>query len=205
MGLANHPPARFGARIRPIRHVSARPICLTASVLEKVNHFQWEFHKSTNGTHFAMSRINIYIFEQKDPMKKNEPISKVMTTELTTVHDGQPVSVLRKIFESDSIHHIPVVSGENLVGIVTSTDFMRISFGEFGNQDGKGIDSILDHTYKMQDVMHKNPTTIPTSATVRDAARTLGSHSFHALPVVDGDKLVGLVTSTDLMNFLADL
>ncbi|QEG20562.1 CBS domain-containing protein [Mariniblastus fucicola] len=138
-------------------------------------------------------------------MKKNESISGIMSTELTTVHDGQPVSQLRQIFEEKPIHHVPVVSGEKLIGIVTSNDFMRVSFGEFGNQDGKGLDSILDHTYKMHDIMNQNPVTIPQTATIRDAARLLGSHSFHALPVVDGEKLVGLVTSTDLINFLAEL
>lgn len=138
-------------------------------------------------------------------MKKNESITKIMTTELTTAHDNQAVSSLRPIFEEGKIHHIPVVSGEELVGIVTSNDFMRISFGEFGNQDGKGLDSILDHTYKMHDVMHRDPVTIPKDGTIRDAARLLSSHSFHALPVVEGSKLVGLVTSTDLIQYLAEL
>lgn len=138
-------------------------------------------------------------------MKKNESITKIMTTELTTAHDGQPVSSLRPIFEEGKIHHIPVVSGEELIGIVTSNDFMRVSFGEFGNQDGKGLDTILDHTYKMHDVMHKDPVTIPKDATIRDAARLLSSHAFHALPVVEGSKLVGLVTSTDLIQYLAEL
>lgn len=127
-----------------------------------------------------------------------------MATELTTIHDGEPVSKLRKIFEQDSIHHIPVVSGERLIGIVTWNDFMRISFGEFGNQDARGLDEVLDHTYKIHDVMNRNCTTISNTATVRDAARLLGSHSFHALPVVDGEKLVGLVTSTDLIRYLAE-
>lgn len=128
-----------------------------------------------------------------------------MTTELTTVHDGQAVSTLRPIFEANTIHHVPVVSGDQLIGIVTSSDFMRVSFGEFGNQDGKGLDAILDHTYKMHDLMTSSPVTVPESATIREAARILGSHSFHALPVVDGEKLVGLITSTDLINYLAEI
>ena len=129
-----------------------------------------------------------------------------MTTELTTVHDGQPVSTLRKIFEENTIHHIPVVSGEELIGIVTSNDFMRVSFGEFGNQDGTGLDAILDHTYKIHDLMNSNPVTVPSTGTIREAAKLLSNHSFHALPVVDdSQKLVGLVTSTDLLQYLAEL
>ena len=137
-------------------------------------------------------------------MKKNEPLTKVMSTELITVHDGEPVSRLRKIFEDHQIHHVPVVSGDEVIGIVTSTDFMRISFGEFGNQDARNLDAVLDHTYKMHDVMVKNPVTIPKSSTVREAAKALGTGDFHALPVVEDNKLVGIVTSTDLLNFLAD-
>lgn len=127
-----------------------------------------------------------------------------MSTSLQTVQEGEAVSKLRSIFESDSIHHIPVTSGAKLVGIVSWNDYMRISFGEFGNQDGRELDEILDHTYKMNDVMNINPVTIAKSATIRDAARVLGSSNFHALPVVDGDDLVGIVTSTDLIRYLAD-
>ena len=138
-------------------------------------------------------------------MKKNEPVSKVMTSLLTTVNESDPLSKVRKIFDVSPIHHLPVVSGEELVGIISSNDLMRISFGEFGNQDSQGLDAMLDHTYKLAEVMHRNPTTISVQGTVRDAARILGSHDFHSLPVVDGKKLVGIVTSTDLIKYLAEL
>ncbi len=138
-------------------------------------------------------------------MKKNEPVSKVMTSLLTTVHEGDPVSRLRKIFEASNIHHVPVVSGDDLIGIVSLSDLMRVSFGAYGSQDGKSLDAMLDHTYTLADVMQSNPQTISIDGTVRDAARLLGSNSFHSLPVVEGKKLVGIVTSTDLINFLANL
>lgn len=137
-------------------------------------------------------------------MRKNEPVTKIMSSALQTVHDGDPVSRLRAIFENANIHHIPVVSGETLIGIVSWNDFMRISFGEFGNQDARGLDEILDHTYKIRDVMTSDPITIPSTGTVRDAARILGTGEFHALPVVSGEDLVGIVTSSDLIRFLAD-
>lgn len=128
-----------------------------------------------------------------------------MTSNLQTLHEGEPVSKLRTIFEEGNVHHIPVVSGDKLVGIVSWNDLLRISFGEYGNQDGEGLDAVLDHTYKLSDVMSRNLTTIPTNGTVREAAHTLSEGNFHALPVVDGEKLVGIVTTTDLMKYLADL
>ncbi|MCC9603917.1 CBS domain-containing protein [Stieleria sp. JC731] len=138
-------------------------------------------------------------------MKKNEPVSKVMSSALQTVHDGEPVSTLRKIFEGAGIHHVPVLSGETLIGIVSWNDFMRISFGAYGSQDARNLDEIMDHTYKLSDVMTVDPVTIPLSGTIRDAARILGEGKFHALPVVDGEKLVGIVTSSDLIRFLSEL
>lgn len=137
-------------------------------------------------------------------MKKNEPITKVMSSALQTIHDGEPVSKLRVIFENAKIHHIPVVSGNKLIGIVSWNDFMRISFGTFGEQNDRGVDEVLDHTYKIHDVLTSDLVTLPLSATVRDAARILGEGKFHALPILDGENLVGIVTSSDLIRYLAE-
>ncbi len=138
-------------------------------------------------------------------MKKNEPVAKVMTKNLTTIHEGEPISKLRRLFEDNKIHHVPVVRGDKLLGIISTSDMLRISFGEFGNQDGRELDAILDHTYKLEDVMNAAPTTVSSHGTVRDAAKLLSTGDFHALPVVDGETLVGIVTSTDLINYLVEL
>jgi len=46
-------------------------------------------------------------------MKKNEPISKIMSTEVVTVHQGQKLSDVRHIICETDIHHVPVVDGKN--------------------------------------------------------------------------------------------
>lgn len=63
---------------------------------------------------------------------------------------------------------------------------------------------MLDHTYRLKDVMKANPVTLPASSTVRDAAQLLSTQGFHALPIVEGKKLAGLVTSTDLIRYLIE-
>lgn len=137
-------------------------------------------------------------------MRKNDPVSHIMTKTIVTLDLSDPVSKARRLFEESGIHHLPVVSGEELVGLLTWTDFLRISFGEFGNQDVRSLDAMLDHTYKIKDVMIANPVTMPSSGTVRDAAQILSSQGFHSVPVVDGKKLAGLVTSTDLIRYLVE-
>ena len=137
-------------------------------------------------------------------MKKNESVTKVMTTSPVTIGRNEPVSKARQILEDRRIHHLPVTDGEVLTGIITSSDLLRVSFGEFGNQDARGLDAVLDHTYSISDLMNSDPTTLSHTQTVRDAAAILASSGFHSLPVVDGRKLVGIVTSTDLIQYLLD-
>jgi CBS domain-containing protein len=127
-----------------------------------------------------------------------------MTKEVVTLDLSDPVSKARQLFEESGIHHLPVVNGGELVGLVTFTDFLRISFGEFGNQDVRSLDAVLDHTYQIKDVMNGDPVTMPSTGTVRDAAQLLSTRGFHSVPVVDGKKLAGIVTSTDLIRYLVE-
>ena len=137
-------------------------------------------------------------------MKKNEPIETIMSRDLITVRHGDPVSKARQLLETHGMHHQPVVNGSELAGIISWTDILRITFGDLTSQDSRSLDATLDHTYTLEDVMNKEPRTIGSSATVREAAQALGDGSYHSLPVVEGGTLVGLVTSTDLIRYLAD-
>ena len=137
-------------------------------------------------------------------MKKNEAVSTIMSRDPVCVGRNEPLSAARKLLDQGGIHHLPVTDGDRIVGIITSNDFLRVSFGEFGNQDARNLDAILDHTYKLTDVMNPEVTTISGKQTVRDAASILADSDFHSLPVVDGDKLIGIVTSSDLIRYLLD-
>ena len=137
-------------------------------------------------------------------MKKNESVTQIMTADPVCVEQNQSVSAARHLINEKGVHHLPVLQGEKLVGILTSNDLLRVSFGEFGNQDGRSLDAILDHTYDLADLMIPNPVTIDSTSTVREAARMLAVSEFHSLPVVNGDTLVGIVTSSDLISYLVD-
>lgn len=137
-------------------------------------------------------------------MKKNESVTNVMTASPVCVDHNETVSAARHLINEKAVHHLPVVEGDTLVGMLTSNDLLRVSFGEFGNQDGRSLDAILDHTYSLSDLMIPNPVTIEKTATIREAARILAVSEFHSLPVVDGTTLVGIVTSSDLISYLVE-
>jgi CBS domain-containing protein len=137
-------------------------------------------------------------------MKRNEPVSHIMSTNVVTIHHGDPISKVRKLMNETGVHHIPVVSGENIVGIISWSDILRLSFAEAFNADERAVDATLDHTRKIEDLMKKEPFTIPQDGKIREAAEILARGDFHSLPVVQGRKLVGIVTSTDLIKYLLE-
>jgi CBS domain-containing protein len=127
-----------------------------------------------------------------------------MSTNVATVHHGDPVSKVRQIVKERGVHHIPVVNGDQLIGIVSFSDILRVSFGDTFNTDERTVDATLDHTLTLEDIMAKSPIFLQESATIREAAEILSQGNFHAVPIVHGTKLVGIVTTTDLIKYLLD-
>lgn len=135
-------------------------------------------------------------------MKKNDPISSIMSANLTMAQVGQSLSDVRKMMCESNIHHVPVVDGKKLVGLISFTDLMKINMIISGADD-RSIDNIIDQQFKITDIMSTNLTTINLTSNVRQAADLLGKGHFHSLPVVDNEgNVAGIVTSTDLINYL---
>jgi CBS domain-containing protein len=135
-------------------------------------------------------------------MKKNDSVTKIMSTHVAVVQEGQALSEVRKIMCELDIHHVPIVKGTKLVGLVSFTDLMKINFVVNG-ADERSIGVIIDQQFKISDVMSSQLTTIKNTATIRQAAELLIKGHFHSLPVVDSEaNIVGIVTSTDLIKYL---
>lgn len=137
-------------------------------------------------------------------MRKNDPIKHIMSDHIHTVQQGQPVSEVFKIVHDHEIHHVPILNGEQLVGIVSSTDLMKLSMGSQA-LDSNNSWSYLDNQYQLIDVMTADPRTLNDTSVVRDAAEALSSGDYHSLPVINADRqLIGIVTSTDLIRYLCE-
>jgi len=128
-----------------------------------------------------------------------------MSTSVISIHHGEPVSQARKIMVESGVHHLPVVSGDALKGIISWSDLLRISFGDAFGADERAVDATLDHTFSLEQVMSADVVTVTPQTTVHEAAEILCKGDFHCLPVVDSGKLVGMVTSSDLLKYLAEL
>ena len=138
-------------------------------------------------------------------MKKNEPIEKILSRDVVTTHLAQKVSDVRKLLAENGFHHMPVVSGKKLIGLISASDILGISVEGVGS-DERSMDAYLDHQFSVEGLMKKDLKTLPVKSTIADAAEILADGDIHAVPVVDGKgELVGLVTSTDLIRYLRDL
>ena len=138
-------------------------------------------------------------------MKKNERVDQILTREIVTVHVGQKVSDVRKIFAKEGFHHVPIVSGKKLIGIVSASDILGISVEGVGSDD-RSMDAYIDHQFSIEGLMKTDLKTLSEKSTIADAADVLSDGNLHAVPVVDKDEgLVGLITTTDLIRFLRDL
>lgn len=137
-------------------------------------------------------------------MKHNEPVSKIMSTELKTVQVGQTLSEARKMLSRADFDHVPVLDGAKLVGMLSTVTLMHLTF-DANNVDLRSMDAVLDSQFSIDKVMRKDLLTIKATDSIRHAASLLVKGSHHSISVVEeGDKLVGIVTSTDLIRYLLD-
>ncbi|PIF69727.1 CBS domain-containing protein [Flavobacterium sp. 2] len=136
-------------------------------------------------------------------MKKREPISHIMTKSVVTVNQNDDLRKVVEKLKSNSIRHIPVVNGKEVVGIISRTDVNRLTFGAlFDGQEG--VDEAILDMLSISQVMTSKPRTLPSDAIIKDLAEVFAKEDFHALPVVDNGELKGIVTTTDVIKYFLE-
>jgi len=135
-------------------------------------------------------------------MKRGTPISTIMTKNVITLNKTDSLETAERLFKQNHIRHIPVVSGKSIKGMLSLTDLLRISFADAVDETEDYVDSIVYNMFTIEQVMAKNLISVTSNTTIKEVAEILSKKEFHAIPVVDNNKLVGIVTTTDLINFL---
>ena len=122
-------------------------------------------------------------------------IEQVMTPDPATISPQSSAAEARRLLNSNVINHLPVVEGERLVGIISSSDLLKLYL----------LDDNLAifERATVDQIMETNLVVLDRHATLREAAEKLSMGSFHALPIVDKKRrLIGIVTSSDLIDRL---
>lgn len=121
----------------------------------------------------------------------NERIHAHMTTEIVTLKPESTLGEAREIMLKKHIHHLPVLEGKRLVGMITSWDMFKL---------GKSVEDYQG--MKASDVMTTKVATLDPDQHLGAVADVLTRHLFHAVPIVnDKNELLGIVTSTDIIRY----
>lgn len=131
-------------------------------------------------------------------------VSDIMVTDLITVTLEDNLKEVANVFDNIKIRHVPVVSGDTLLGMVSKSDVAMMK--QFCQVLDSGDRALFEELESVSvKALMKKPITIDPSGSIKDAADIFLKNHFHALPVLDGTRLVGIVTSTDLLKYYSNI
>ncbi len=126
-----------------------------------------------------------------------------MTAHVSVANESDSLREVMRTFKNEKIRHMPVTKGNKVIGIISATDLNRLTFGGlFENQDNAD-EAVLD-MLSISQVMTSNPRTVSPDDAIKEVAEIFAKEPFHALPVVDGNALKGIVTTTDIIKYMLD-
>lgn len=135
-------------------------------------------------------------------MKQRVPVSTIMTKNVVKLNLTDDLTKAEMLFKKHKIRHMPVVTGNKIVGMLSYTDLLRISFVDAVDDDADVVDVTVYNMFTVEQVMTKKLVSVNPETNIKDVAEILAEREFHALPIVEGDLLVGIVTTTDLIKYL---
>lgn len=128
-------------------------------------------------------------------------VRQIMTPEPATVSPEDPIRLAIDRMRERNCRRLPVVKEGRLVGIVSDRDLRRATNSPLVLRERWYDEFMLDHV-PVGACMTPDPITVTPDTLIADAARILRKNKFGGLPVVDGGRLVGIVTSSDFLDYI---
>ncbi len=127
-----------------------------------------------------------------------------MKTQVVSISSDDTLRIVREIMELGRVRHLPVVHKGKLVGVVSQRDLFHASLSNVIGI-GREEQELFLEGVKIADVMSEPPVSISPDAPVQSAAALMADRKIGCLPVVESEKLIGIVTETDLLHHFAAL
>jgi acetoin utilization protein AcuB len=125
----------------------------------------------------------------KDVMQEH-PVTATLETRLPN---------LVRLLQRRGFRHLPVLDGGKLAGIISDRDLKQSKASAASTAEGRERDRLLEELTAEQ-IMARTVVTIGPMCGVEEAARLMATRKISALPVTEGDRLVGIVTETDVLQ-----
>lgn len=126
-------------------------------------------------------------------------VQDVMQTKLYTVTPETTLPEALRLTGQRGIRHLPVLDGERLVGILSDRDLKRAMASPATSLEAHELRYLLDGL-RVGEIMTRAVITIGPTSPIEDAARLMVLEKIGALPVTEGECLIGLVTETDVLR-----
>lgn len=128
-----------------------------------------------------------------------------MTAHPVTITPERPIADAQRLMKENVIRHLPVVTPKgNLVGIVTRTTLNRTIPSKLTTLSIWELNYELNKI-KVSEAMVREVITVAENAPIEEAARIMLEKKIGCLPVMRGDRLVGIITDIDLMRIMVEL
>lgn len=135
-------------------------------------------------------------------IQERVPVSTIMSTQLVVLNTTDSLEKAERLFKKHHIRHIPVIQAKRIVGMLSLTDLLRISFADGAYEEEDEVETVVYEMFTIPQVMAKKVRTVTPDTTIKEVAELLSREEFHALPVEENGELVGIVTTTDLIRYL---
>ena len=127
-----------------------------------------------------------------------------MTVNPLTVDETTPVFEAGELLRQNNIARLPVVKDGKLIGIITQEDLLKVSPSQATTLSVWELNYVLSKI-QVKDGMTKNPVVISPDATLEEAALVMRDKRVGALPVVEDEKLIGIIAESDIFDAFLDL
>lgn len=125
-----------------------------------------------------------------------------MTKNPICIGMNETLAVAERLFKDNKIHHLPVLAEGKLVGMVSKSDFLFFRHG-FTSEKDKLEDEVRLNNYTAKDIMTKKLAKLDPDDKINVALEVFKENLFHAIPVVENERIVGIVTTFDIIKRLA--
>jgi CBS domain-containing membrane protein len=129
-------------------------------------------------------------------------VRDIMTAQVVVVDAADSLKVVDDIMKWKHVRHLPVVDGEGeLVGLVTHRDLLRACVSSIADISHREQDALL-RGIPVRQVMRTEMYTVEPDSDVRRAAEIMLDHKIGCVLVVEGRRLVGILTEADFVRYL---
>ncbi|MBF0237401.1 MAG: CBS domain-containing protein [SAR324 cluster bacterium] len=127
-------------------------------------------------------------------------VKDLMTTELFTLKENDNLNISKFLMENKKIRHMPVINHRHeFIGLITQRDLLAMNISTLADLDEAQEADILKGI-PVVEVMREEIATVTPDTDLQEAAKLMFDYKYGCLPVLDGKKLLGIITEADFVR-----